>query len=229
MRRRACMDNAVRAIVVRRVVLFLVPPRFTRNHSHDGDKHQHHPAQHSPPSRFPAATAGQHPVIYMDRIFLFDDSVELKLGISHAIAQSCKLTVYEERIDQVIKETREYPEVLAQRGAVPLSRAEAARLKGQLFVHRMSINLHSDILDTPDFVWEHTALDPAYRAVRKDMDIDQRVNVLNQRLQIVNELFEALHQDLHNKHSSNLEWIVIWLIVVELVLGLVAIVQEYVL
>ena len=41
--------------------------------------------------------------------------------------------------------------------------------------------------------------------------------VLNQRLDILKELFDMLSNEMHNNHSNKLEWIVIILIVIEVV------------
>ena len=53
---------------------------------------------------------------------------------------------------------------------------------------------------------------------RKDCDLHKRTDILNKRLDVLKELFEMLSSELHNQHSSNLEMIVIWLIVLEVVL-----------
>jgi uncharacterized Rmd1/YagE family protein len=46
----------------------------------------------------------------------------IKLSISHAIAQSVTLALYEERIDVAIESTKHIPVVMARTGKVPLSR-----------------------------------------------------------------------------------------------------------
>ena len=86
---------------------------------------------------------------------------------------------------------------------------------GQLFVDRASINLHSDILDHPEFFWEDDEWLPLYLRAAKYLEIDRRAEVLNKRLDIIKELFDMLASELHNSHSNKLEWIVIILIMVE--------------
>jgi len=171
--------------------------------------------------------AYRNSVIWNDHFILGDRSWEVKLAFSHGLAQSAKLTVFEERIDSVIEETRRYPEYLAEHGKVKLTRKEIAKLKGRLFLHRMDINLHSDILDTPDFFWEHTELEPLYFKCRNYMEINKRVEILNQRLDVVHELFSMLSDELNQKHNAKLEWIIIWLILIEVVVGLVSIAMSF--
>jgi len=46
--------------------------------------------------------------------------------------------------------------------------------------------------------------------------------ILNKRLDMLRELLDVLQQQMENAHAIKLEWIVIWLIVVEVVLQVVA-------
>jgi uncharacterized Rmd1/YagE family protein len=86
---------------------------------------------------------------------------------------------------------------------------------GDLFVQRNEINLHSDILDTPDYFWEDDKYEPEYNKVWKYLDIDRRVELLNQRLNVMKELLDVLQVQLDTKHASKLDNIIIWLIVCE--------------
>jgi len=51
--------------------------------------------------------------------------------------------------------------------------------------------------------------------MRTYMEIDKRVDILNQRLEILKDLYEMLQNELNVKHAASLEWIVIWLIFAE--------------
>ena len=84
-------------------------------------------------------------------------------------------------------------------------------------MHR-SVNLESDILDAPEFFWDNADLESLYAMARKACDLHKRTDILNKRLDVLKELFEMLSNELNNQHSSNLEWIVIGLIVIEVIL-----------
>ena len=155
-----------------------------------------------------------------DEIILPDNDVLTKLAVSHGIAQSVKLGVFEATTAKVFEKTRHIPEDLAKRGKIPLSRREIRRKMGQLFIDRSSINLHVDVLDTPEFFWDHPDLEPYYTVIANDLDIETRGQVLNQRLDVIRELFEMLGNELNHQHSSRLEWTIIWLIVIEVVISL---------
>jgi len=48
-------------------------------------------------------------------------------------------------------------------------------------LQRNSVNLHSDILDVPDFFWENSELEPLYAMTRSYLDLNKRVEILNRR------------------------------------------------
>ena len=91
---------------------------------------------------------------------------------------------------------------------------------GELFIERSSVNLHFDILDVPEFFWEHSELEPLYRMISKHFDLATRLEVLNKKLDTIRDLFTVLVNELNHQHSSKLEWIIIWLIVIEVVVTL---------
>lgn len=164
-------------------------------------------------SRF---SVGTSPKIAKDDITLPSNDIVTKLAFSHGLAQSVKLDVFEHLILKRIENTRYVPDSLALKGRIPLSRRQLLCTMGTLLQERNSINLHTDILDTPDFFWERSDLEPLYRLIKQDLELTARVNVLNKRLNILKELFEVLGTELAHRHSSRLEWIIIILIAIEI-------------
>lgn len=160
------------------------------------------------------------PRIFQDEISLPDGDPLSKLAVSHGIAQSVKLGVFEQSIQSVIDETSHLPEDLATKGRISLSRGQIRRMMGRLFLERASINLHTEILDIPEFFWEYPELESLYVMTAKYLDVFPRVEVLNKRLDIVHELFDILAEELRHQHSSTLEWIIIVLISGEFLLQL---------
>ena len=163
---------------------------------------------------------GISPKIEEEEIVLPDSDLLSRLAVSHGLAQSVKLATFENVIQKTIDTTKNIPEQLAARGRVPLSKREIRKKMGELFIERSSVNLHSDILDVPEFFWDHSEVEPLYTMVANHLDLETRLQVLNQRLDIVHDLFEMLGNELNHQHSSKLEWIIIWLIVIEVVITL---------
>jgi uncharacterized Rmd1/YagE family protein len=164
---------------------------------------------------------GEQAKIEDDEIVLPEKDVVTKLAFSHGIAQSVKLSVFEQTIQRTIHLTRELPELLAQQGSIKLSRKDIRKMMGRLFIDRSSINLHQELLDTPEFFWEHADVEPYYALMAHYLDRERRVSVLNQRLRILQELFDMLAGELNHQHSSRLEWTIIWLIVIEVALHVI--------
>lgn len=161
---------------------------------------------------------GENAAIEEDEITLPDHEVLTKLAFSHGMAQSVKLWVFEQTIQKTIHLTKDLPEFLAKQGTIRLSRKDIRRMMGRLFIDRSSINLHQELLDTPEFFWENADLEPYYAKMAHYLDRERRVHVLNQRLNIVQELFDMLAAELNHQHSARLEWTIIVLIVIEVVL-----------
>lgn len=171
---------------------------------------------------FDELTYGYGPTfkIHQDEITLADSSSLAKLAVSYGIAQSVKLAIFEHSIRETIEKTRPLTQNLVKKGAIALSRKDIAKKIGELFIERNSINLHWDVLDTPEFFWEYPELDLLYRTTANYLDVITRVDVLNKRLDIVRELLEMLGSQLNHQHSSALEWIIIILIIMEVILAL---------
>lgn len=146
--------------------------------------------------------------------------VEEKLAYAYALAQSSKLFVFESKVLQSVERTRYLPKELAQRGKISCSKRELNRLIGQLFVEQTEVNLFSCILDTPDFLWDDDEFLPIYQCSRAYLEVDQRVALLNSRLSVIRELLDVLTAQVADSNSTRLEWIVIWLIAIEIALGI---------
>jgi uncharacterized Rmd1/YagE family protein len=64
---------------------------------------------------------------------------------------------------------------------------------GQLFTTRAEVNLHSDMLDTPDCFWDRDEYEHVYMRMRKYLELEKRLAVLNQRLDIIKELLDLFN------------------------------------
>jgi uncharacterized Rmd1/YagE family protein len=157
-----------------------------------------------------------------DRIVISteDDPLE-RIAISYALAQSTILSVYEGEVDQTIEDTKKIPTELSLKGTISLSKKEICKNIGAIFVKRSSINLHSDMLDTPLVFWEYQEWEPIYNKMRNYLDVDKRLEILNKRLDILKELYDMLNNEIKNQNEYYLEWIIIWLIVVEVLIEVV--------
>jgi uncharacterized Rmd1/YagE family protein len=163
---------------------------------------------------------GTMPSAKDDCIVLPSKDIEDKLACSYGLAQSTKLTVFEGIVKKTIQTTKYLPEQLSKYGRIPLSKNEIQKKIGELFIERSSINLHFDVLDLPEYFWDHPELEPLYAIVVQHLDLKSRVDVLNRRLDVIRDLFEVLGDELNHQHASRLEWIIIFLIMFEVAISL---------
>ena len=159
-----------------------------------------------------------------DVITIPEDSVaKQRLSISFAIAQSSVLAIFEARIERKVEEYKYIPESLAACGKVHLSERQLGIMIGEVFVIRHDVNLHTEILDTPDFFWKEEKFEEDYKLVMRYLEMSGRTEVLNKRLDMLRELLDVLQQQMENSHAVKLEWIVIWLIIIEVDLQIMVI------
>ncbi|XP_068219004.1 required for meiotic nuclear division protein 1 homolog isoform X2 [Palaemon carinicauda] len=138
-----------------------------------------------------------------------------KYTFSNAMAMSVKLGIWESSLDKYIDDIEYVSEELSKTGRVVLSQEQVLQCMGQLCALRHLINLSSDLLDTPDFYWEHENLELLYQKTSNYLNISKRTSVMNVKLSHCVELMELLKSHLHERHSARLEWIIIILIMIE--------------
>src|SRR5271169_5198362 len=71
----------------------------------------------------------------------------------------------------------------------------------------IDINLVGSVLDSPELMWSEPKLLPTYEATRIYLEINQRVQLLNQKVDVISDLLQMLKQQMTHSHSEYLEWI----------------------
>ncbi|KAJ7591035.1 DUF155-domain-containing protein [Mycena floridula] len=154
-----------------------------------------------------------YPRVWNDFFTLKSRSHLLKLSIAHAIGQSTLLARVESNAQRVLTApmTLAIPQQLAKSGALQLKRNEALKLTGRLFKLRQDIT--SNILDVPELFWSDPSLKLLYDSVKDYMEIEDRVQALNEKLAIASDFLDAIHDHLNNSAMERITYIIIWLIV----------------
>jgi len=121
---------------------------------------------------------------------------------------------------------------------------------GELFILRINIHLQGSVLDAPELMWAEPQLEPVYQAVRSYLEMDQRVELMQERVSVVGDLLAVLKDQLSHTHGKSssfsswqcstvvvsgcadklvgeyLEWIVIVLIAAEILVAAINIVVD---
>jgi uncharacterized Rmd1/YagE family protein len=141
--------------------------------------------------------------IYNDFISLRDKkNYMIKLAISHGLSQSVKTSLFEDLVDNTIDDTKDIPAQIASSGKINLNKKQINMQIGQLFILRISIHLQGSVLDAPELMWAEPQLDPVYQAVRSYLEMDQRVSLLTERLNVIGDLLAVLKDQLTVTHVS---------------------------
>jgi uncharacterized Rmd1/YagE family protein len=72
---------------------------------------------------------------------------------------------------------------------------------GELFILRINIHLQGSVLDAPELMWAEPQLEPVYQAVRSYLEMDQRVGLLTERLDVIADLLQVLKDQLTHTHG----------------------------
>ncbi|CRG88965.1 Sporulation protein RMD1 [Talaromyces islandicus] len=165
--------------------------------------------------------------IYNDFICLRDPRNHMiKLAISHALSQSVKTSLFEDLVSETIATTAPLPAQIAKTGSVNMTRKQINMQIGELFILRINIHLQGSVLDSPELMWAEPQLEPVYQAVRTYLEMDQRVGLLTERLDVIADLLAVLKDQLSHRHGEYLEWIVIILIAAEILVAAINIIVD---
>lgn len=145
------------------------------------------------------------------------NALQDKVAISYAITQSVKLNQYENIAENILKDLRGETTTLARYGRVIIERSSALKKTGQIFMLKAQINLYSDLLDTPDYFWERHEAEKVFLTTKEEMDIPRRLENLNKRLDMMQELYEMLAEQIKHGHFIMLEVTIVILISIEVV------------
>lgn len=170
------------------------------------------------------------PRIYNDMITLKSGDHLIKLTMSHAIAQSTKLSLFESKMSTILNSISKLPKALALTGRLQNYTTQRLLTKtGRLFQLRSEVNLLSNVLDTPEYFWSiEPGLHPLYTAVRDYLEIEQRVEVLNDRCKVFLDFFDILSDSLAERKMTKITKMLIVAIGISVIVSMIEILVRYI-
>ncbi|KAK0912728.1 hypothetical protein LTR91_021765 [Friedmanniomyces endolithicus] len=158
------------------------------------------------------------------------DTVLAKMAFSSALARSTKLAVLESRLTSYFATTRNIPTTLSRGTRLRFSRAFILQKTGELLNIRAQLNLYSELTDSlPDLFWDsphELGLESYYEKAGRALDVGSRIRVLNEKMDYASEIAAVLRERLSEKHSTELEWLIIGLISIEVGFGILQLWRE---
>ena len=150
--------------------------------------------------------------IIQDKLVLPNLKVDSLLALSHALAQSVKLQHFESRAEQTISSNQYLTTTLAKTGTSPLNRKALAKLRAQFFQTKSDILLQYRSLGTPEFVVNFPAMEHLYLDLSMHVALKARIELLNRKLQTIQDLYDLFAEEQNHTHFSFLAWTTIILI-----------------
>lgn len=175
-----------------------------------------------PSSETPPTEPDTLPVPMEDRSPDLDTTLA-KIAFSSALARSTNLAVLENSLQNYMLSTRSIPSALAAGAKPSVTRAFVLRKTGELLNLRANLNLYSELTDSlPDIFWDaphELGLENYYDQISQALDVGIRIKLLNEKMDYASEIASVLRESLGEQHGHRLEWIIIWLIVIEVLFG----------
>lgn len=152
----------------------------------------------------------------------------VKAAFSSGLARSTKLAILENRLETHIDTTKQYIDNLAKGKDLGIAGKEVLRLTGQLLQLRGQLNLYTELSEnSPDLYWSEPELESLYLLISRKLDVMQRINLLNKKLDYAAESLSILKSHISEEQGVRLEWMIIILIMVEVCFEITHFIEKY--
>ncbi|KAL1530849.1 hypothetical protein AB1Y20_001744 [Prymnesium parvum] len=145
-----------------------------------------------------------------------------QLAFSAALHRHMKVLLLEDEVEHILSSVKQI--VREGLGASFISRLLRGRLLGhtnsgvstmQRLLLAREFNFDSDVMSTPDWLWEQPEREAMYDAVVAEYEIVDRIEAINQQLDYAQATMQSLKEDKQFQHSTFLEYTIVFLIAFE--------------
>jgi uncharacterized Rmd1/YagE family protein len=166
---------------------------------------------------FSILTPAARTQIGFNEIELEEPSPEAFRLIMLNVSQSVALDHFSNLTNRLLEETNFHTQQLEKNGRLGLRGDSLKKYIARTLniKNRIAENLY--IFDSPDETWENEALSRIDAGLKKNFDLQARFRTIQEGLGIVKENLELFKDLLQYRNSTQLEWIIIILILVEVV------------
>ena len=133
------------------------------------------------------------------------------------VSQSVALDHYDAQTKNLIEETSYHTQTLEQKGRLAIGGNALKRYIGRTLNLKNRITENLYIFDSPDQTWEDETLTRLDTGLKKTFDLQARYRTIQEGLGIVKENLELFKDILQSRNSTQLEWIIIVLILIEVI------------
>ena len=136
------------------------------------------------------------------------------------LAQSTTLEHFEKLVEAQLDRAAAFTDAMASGVQLGGSLKQMVSFIGVGLATRREIVSNLAILDSPDVVWEDSALDSLFQGLKANFELSGRYRTLEHKLRLIHESVEVLVDLSHTRRSLFLEIIIIVLIAVEVGLAI---------
>ncbi|MCA8943466.1 MAG: RMD1 family protein [Planctomycetes bacterium] len=154
-----------------------------------------------------------------DRVVIAERRPELVAAVALSLAQSVALERYEVAVDSVLDRTLELSARLAKSGRLRFSTRGLIERVGRLNADRLELARWFYLIDRPEETWENPRVAQLHDALFANLELRQRHDAMQHKLSTAERATQSALELWHGRRSNALEWAIVWLIVVEIVLG----------
>lgn len=162
-------------------------------------------------------TGGIKNNISIESIELSSLSVDkLRLSMLN-ISQSVALDHYSDLTGDILEDTNKHTLYLEEKGKLDIGGQKLKKYIGKVLNIKNKISENLYIFDSHDIIWGDEELNKLDQELKKTFDLKDRSQSLQKQVSIIKENLELFKDIMFHRHSSNLEWIIIILILVEVI------------
>lgn len=158
---------------------------------------------------------------------IIDDQVSIKEFskehleiISDALAKSIVLDHHEHRISWIFEKIEPIAKTLQEKGQLGVNPKDLLKQIGSNLMMAQEMAGRIEVTEKPAVLWENTQLEPLHAYLVEDLEIIDRQEILNRKLELISNTAEISLEVLQTKHGHRLEWYIIILIAIEIGLQL---------
>ena len=140
--------------------------------------------------------------------------------IGDALAKSVILEYHENRIGNLFEKIEPIAKSLKDKGKLGYQPKDLLKHIGASLAIAQEMVGKIEVLEKPLILWEHFELEPLYKQLVEDLEIAERQNALERKIELISRTAQISLEVLQQLHSYRLEWYIIALIAFEIILQL---------
>jgi uncharacterized Rmd1/YagE family protein len=133
--------------------------------------------------------------------------------VSLVLSQSVGLEIRERSLENKMQESRKLYDKIENIKAK--DRKNLMSFASSIAKERFEILNQLYLLDKPDIIWDDFELESLYNQLAIQLELKSRFDVIEYKISFLKESVEFITDRVNQKSSEFLEWIIIWLIVIE--------------